>query len=197
LVDSVFLASSSREVFDELFDKILAISVPSLLAQQRLRRLAMENWYVEHGGQRLGPMSMEAVRQMAVSGQIAPADLVWCQGMSTWQRADTQSWFNSAIGSAPPPLPAPQWGNLFKGEAYVETEPPSLIGWSIAVLLCCCLPGGIVGLIYGTKAKTEYAKGNYSAAHSAYETGKNWLIGSSIAGVIINIIYIAVKASQQ
>jgi hypothetical protein len=82
------------------------------------------------------------------------------------------------------------------GEAYVESEPPSLVGWSIAVLLCCCLPGGIIGLAYGTKAKTEYAKGNYVEARSAYETGKKWLIGSVIASAITNIIYIAVKVSQ-
>src|SRR5580658_5298987 len=71
-------------------------------------------------------------------------------------------------------------------EAYLESEPPSLVGWSIAVLLCCCLPGGIIGLIYGTKAKTEYAKGNYAEARSAYETGKRWLIGSVIASAITN-----------
>jgi hypothetical protein len=158
----------------------------------------MENWFIEHGGQRLGPMTAEAARQMAASGQIAPADLVWCQGMPTWQRADAQSWYSIPIGIAPPPLPPQQMGGtLFKGlEAYGEAEPPSLIGWSIAVLLCCCLPGGIAGLIYGNKAKTEYARGNFSEARSAYETGKNWLIGSAIVGAIINIIYFAVKASQ-
>ena len=82
------------------------------------------------------------------------------------------------------------------GEGYVESEPPSLIGSSIAVLLCCCLPGGIIGLVYGTKAKTEYAKGNYAKARSAYQTGKRWLIGSVIVSAITNIIYIAVKVSQ-
>lgn len=158
----------------------------------------MDNWYWEQAGQKVGPMSQEAIRQMAASGKIAPTDLVWCQGMADWQRADMQSWY--AIATGPPlpealsPAPAQQWGNLFKGEAYVESPPPSLLGWSIFVLLCCCLPGGIIGIIYDSQAKSAFARGHYPEAHSAYETGKNWLIGSAIAGVVLSLILGAMRA---
>jgi len=156
----------------------------------------MDNWYVEQGGQRLGPMSLEAIRQMAASGRIAAGDLVWSEGMANWQRADTQPWFTG--GGAPlAPLTPSQAGGLFKGgEAFVQSEPPSLIVWSIVVLLCCCLVGGVAGLIYGTRSKTEFAKGNYQAAWAAYETGKNWLIWSAVVGAVINIIYVWAKLSH-
>ncbi len=161
----------------------------------------MDNWYLEQGGQKVGPMSLEAIQQMASAGKISPTDLVWCQGMANWQRADMQPWY--AIASGPPPLsgvlspaPAQKWGNLFKESAYNEPPPPSLIGWSIAVLLCCCLPGGVVGLVFHSKAQTEYARGNFDAARRAYDTGKNWLIGSAIVGFFFSIIYVWVKASS-
>lgn len=161
----------------------------------------MDNWYLEHGGQKVGPMSQEAIQQMASAGKIAPTDLVWCQGMANWQRADMQPWY--AIATGPPPVPgalspapASQWGNLFKGEAYVESPPPSLLGWSIAVLLCCCLPGGIVGLVYHSKAQTEFARGKFDDARSAYDTGKNWLIGSAIVGFVFTVIYVWFAASR-
>jgi hypothetical protein len=122
--------------------------------------------------------------------------------MPTWARADTQPWFSSAIGVIPPPppvapAPSPQWGTLFQTPGVPDgPEPANLLWWSIAVLLCCCLPGGIVGIIYGNRAKSEWARGEYSQARSTWEIGKNWLIGSSIAGLIINIIYFFVKIGQ-
>jgi len=154
---------------------------------------------VEQGGQRIGPINLEAVRQMAASGRISAGDLVWTEGMANWQRADTQPWFSG--GGAPPPQLAPMnpvdSGGLFKGgEAFVQSEPPSLLVWSIVVLLCCCIPGGIVGLIYGNRAKKEFAQGNPQAAWAAYETGKNWLIWSAIIGVVLNLIYFWAKSTH-
>jgi len=158
----------------------------------------MDNWYVEQGGQRIGPISLDAVRQMAASGRISAGDLVWSEGMANWQRADTQPWFTG--GGAPPqlaPMSSSEGGGLFKGgEAFVQSEPPSLIGWSVAVLLCCCIPGGVVGLIYGNRSKKEFAQGNYQAAWSTYETGKNWLIWSAVIGAVINLIYFWAKTSH-
>ena len=156
----------------------------------------MTSWYVQQGDQRLGPMTLDELKAKAASGQIAATDLVWGEGMATWEPASSQSWFQGPTSMAPLPPPNPQWGNLFRGEDYVESPPPSLIGWSIAVLLCCCLPGGIVGLIYGSRANSQFAKGNYAEARSAYETGKNWLIGSAIVSGIINIIYLISKTAH-
>lgn len=157
--------------------------------------VVMDNWYLEQGGQRLGPMSLEAVRQMAASGRIAAGDLVWTEGMANWQRADTQAWFTGGESQLAPM--SPSQGGLFRGgDPLVQAEPPSLVGWSIAVLLCCCLVGGVVGLIYSSRAKTEYAKGNYSAAWAEYETGKTWLIWSAVIGAVINLIYVWAKLSH-
>lgn len=168
----------------------------------------MNNWYVQKGGQRLGPMSLEAIQSMAATGQLAPTDYVWTDGMANWQPASTQSWFPGqpqmpAPYVQPPQHPygqqTPQFGQpgmQFGGQAPIA-EPPSLTGWAIAVLLLCCLPGGIVGLIYGNKAKTEWARGNFAAAQSAYNTGKMWLIISACLGLVITVIYIiAIAASN-
>ncbi|MFC5865103.1 CD225/dispanin family protein [Acidicapsa dinghuensis] len=162
----------------------------------------MNNWYVQKGGQRLGPMSFEAIQSMATTGQLAATDYVWTDGMANWQPASTQPWFPAQPQASVPFVPpqqyppygqqAPQFGQpgmQFGGQPPIA-EPPSLTGWAIAVLLLCCLPGGIVGLIYGNKAKTEWAKGNFAGAQSAYNTGKTWLIVSACLGLVITAIYI-------
>ena len=169
----------------------------------------MNNWYYAQGGQKIGPLTLEAIQRLAAEGKIAASDLVWSPGLSNWQRADSQPWFGGTTstsaptilppeGTAEPPAPAPgpQWGNLFKGEAYVPTAPPSLLGWSIAVILCCCLPGGIIGIVYDSKAKAAFAAGRHSDAQSYYEIGKNWLIGSAVAGVVLSILFTALRATR-
>jgi len=158
----------------------------------------MENWYLQKGQQRLGPMTLDAIKSMAAQGQVSPTDLVWADGMPSWQPASSQPWFYSA----PPPPPfsssglEPSGTPLYNQQQPYATQPPSLLGWSIAVLFCCCLPGGIFGIIQSNKVKSEWARGNYAAAQDAYNTGKNWLIGSAIAGVVINVIYLLVKMNH-
>ncbi len=44
-------------------------------------------WYIGRHGQQRGPFSAKALRRMAATGQLTPADLVWCQGMSAWKPA--------------------------------------------------------------------------------------------------------------
>jgi len=158
----------------------------------------MENWYLQKGDQRLGPMTLDALQSMVASGQVAPTDLVWANGMPTWQPASSQPWFYNAP-PPPPPFSSPSIqpsAPLFASQQPYAGEPPSLLGWSIAVLLCCCIPGGIVGIVYANKAKSEWARGNYVAAQAAYNTGKNWLIGSAIFGVVAYALSLLVRMNH-
>jgi hypothetical protein len=44
-------------------------------------------WYFARNGQQLGPVSLDALRQMIASAQLTASDLVWCEGMADWQPA--------------------------------------------------------------------------------------------------------------
>lgn len=47
-----------------------------------------ENWYYTQGDISVGPVSALDLKQLASSGQIAPTDLVWKEGMSAWAPAE-------------------------------------------------------------------------------------------------------------
>jgi hypothetical protein len=164
----------------------------------------MANWFLQQGEQRLGPMPLESLQNMTTNNQVAPSDLVWTDGMASWQTAGSQPWYANAnvpYTSAENYPQAPLQGFTQVGNGYGVTqppyaEPPNLLGWSIAVLLCCCLPGGIVGIIQSNKARSEWAKGNYAAAQSAYNTAKQTLIWSAVVGVILNVVYVILKSNH-
>jgi hypothetical protein len=44
-------------------------------------------WFYAKNNQQVGPVNYETLRQMLVSGQLQPADLVWRDGMATWEPA--------------------------------------------------------------------------------------------------------------
>ena len=58
------------------------------------------SWYYERGGESVGPVSEEEFSRLVAAGSIAPATLVWREGMANWQpHAELQT---PAAPSAPP-----------------------------------------------------------------------------------------------
>lgn len=59
------------------------------------------NWYYAKNGEKYGPISSPALKQLASDGQLSPTDLVWREDMKEWKRA------SSVTGLFPPPPPLP------------------------------------------------------------------------------------------
>lgn len=76
--------------------------------------------------------------------------------------------------------------------------PKTWLAESILVTLFCCLPLGIVGIVYASKVSSLYANGKYDEAqHASAEAGKWTKIGGiiGIIGLVISsIIYILLIA---
>ena len=65
-----------------------------------------DQWYYAHGGERLGPVSQEQLRELASSGQLQASDLVWQEGMADWTPAgEVGGLLPEAAAAGPPPVP--------------------------------------------------------------------------------------------
>jgi hypothetical protein len=60
-------------------------------------------WYLARDRQRTGPYSLDQLRHMAASGELAPEDMVWQEGAGQWVPADSVRGLFAAAGSAPRP----------------------------------------------------------------------------------------------
>jgi hypothetical protein len=65
-------------------------------------------WFYARDGQRFGPVSSEALRQMARDGLLQQDDLIWSEGMASWTPASAVKGLlpQALKGSVPPLLPA-------------------------------------------------------------------------------------------
>lgn len=68
-------------------------------------------------------------------------------------------------------------------------KPQSYLVWSILATLFCCLPFGIVAIVYASKVSNYWDAKNYGAAYKASSKAKLWCILSLIAGAVFMVLY--------
>ena len=68
--------------------------------------------------------------------------------------------------------------------ANAEPCPPTNLAWAVISTVLCCLPAGIVAIIYALKVTNKYREGDIEGAKRASETGAWWCIASIVLGII-------------
>ncbi len=66
----------------------------------------------------------------------------------------------------------------------VPACPPTNLVWAILATVLCCIPLGIVAIIYSNKVTRLYNAGDYAGAERASEVSAWWCIGTIIGGII-------------
>jgi interferon-induced transmembrane protein len=101
-------------------------------------------------------------------------------------------------GYAPPPQPPPQYGApppqapQPPGGAPPQTIPNYLVHSIVATL--CCLPTGIVGIVYASQVSSKQAMGDFAGAKKASDNARLWSIISLVAGAVFWILYFIIFA---
>ena len=73
----------------------------------------------------------------------------------------------------------------------IPVKPSNYLVLAILCTVCCCLPAGIVSIIYAAKVNEAYGRGEYDAAERASKNAKTWgIVGIAIGGFGL-IIYFA------
>lgn len=72
--------------------------------------------------------------------------------------------------------------------------PPSVPNYLVGAILstaCCCLPLGIVSIVYAAQVNTKLQVGDVNGAVESSAKAKNWMIASILSGLLISGIYFA------
>ncbi|MDO4574496.1 MAG: CD225/dispanin family protein [Planctomycetia bacterium] len=84
-----------------------------------------------------------------------------------------------------PPQPAPPV------PPQMPPSVPDYMIWAILETVLCCLPCGIMGLVYANKANTQAAMGNLAEALQAAKSAKTWLIVGIVGWALVIFLYLA------
>ena len=67
--------------------------------------------------------------------------------------------------------------------------PPTNLVWAILSLVLCCLPLGIVAVVYASRVHTLYNSGEYLKAKRASDRAAYWSLASAIVWLVLYPIY--------
>ena len=165
--------------------------------------------YIHANGSNMGPYSLEQLKDLGIS----PDTPVWYNGLPDWTPAGvapaTRELFfapspdkaivpaeppaeaqaTSASGESAPPVPGSQQGYNPQGYPYgpgQQGPPPSYLAWAIISTLCCCMPFGIVAIIYASKVNGLWLRGDVNGAYKASARAQTWTILAIVIGLLAN-----------
>ncbi len=67
-----------------LAGSLLELYPPGSIPAEVVKSPHDKSWFYQQDGQRVGPVPLSTLQLMASSGQLAPHELVWVEGMATW-----------------------------------------------------------------------------------------------------------------
>lgn len=74
-------------------------------------------------------------------------------------------------------------------------RPSSYLVWSVLATLFCCMPLGVVSIVYAAQVEGAYLSGDYERSCALSSKAKSWAIYSCVVGVAPILIYILLLAA--
>ncbi|MBD7955709.1 CD225/dispanin family protein [Stenotrophomonas sp. Sa5BUN4] len=66
---------------------------------------------------------------------------------------------------------------------------PNHLVWAILSTLFCCLPLGIVSIVFAAQVNGKVAAGDIAGAREASDKAKKFAMWAAIAGVVVMVLY--------
>ena len=113
-----------------------------------------------------------------------------------------------ASGESAPPIPSGQQGynpnqGYYGRQGYnpqgypygpgQQGPPPSYLAWAIISTLCCCIPFGVVAIVYASKVNSLWARGDMYGAQKASERAQLWTILAIVLGLLANFFVMMIN----
>lgn len=80
------------------------------------------------------------------------------------------------------------WGNTSSSSASADTTvepmPQTYLPWNVLATICCCIPAGIIGIIFSAKVSKKYNEGDMAGARKASEAAAWCLMIAIVLGLV-------------
>ncbi|GAB3582139.1 CD225/dispanin family protein [Calidifontibacter terrae] len=70
--------------------------------------------------------------------------------------------------------------------------PNNYLVWAILSTVLCCLPLGIVSVVFSTQVNSKWSLGDVQGAHESARKAKLWAIASAIVSLVVGVLYVGI-----
>lgn len=74
-------------------------------------------------------------------------------------------------------------------DAHFPERPDTYLVWAILATALCCLPLGVVSIVYAAQVSTLYDTGRYAEAQNASRNARRWAFWSAVTGGAAILVY--------
>ena len=136
-------------------------------------------------GQEYGPVSAEQLRQWITEGRVNNQTLVQAEGGAQWKPLAqfTEFAVPATGGTSPPPVSPPA------GTGQVQPQVSNYLVPAILTTICCCLPFGIVAIVFAAQVNAKLQAGDIQGAKQSSDKAKMWCLVALLCGVIFSVIW--------
>lgn len=96
----------------------------------------------------------------------------------------------------PPPPPPPAYAPPRSAAPATGAPVPNYLVPSILVTLCCCLPFGIVAIVYAAQVNSKLAAGDVAGAMASSRNARMWCIIAALVGVLFSVLWIVLAGGS-
>lgn len=173
-----------------------------------------EYWIIEDG-ESVGPFSLEDLK----SHDIAPTTKIWYRELEEWTKAEDTALADVLFPKATPPSfstdsfqqvnynPQPavshidetklrqayekglEEGKQLDKDTDIHQCPPTYLVWSVVATVLCCVPLGIVSIIYASNVTKYFHNGEYLKAKKASDKALYWTLANIIVWMVTYPIF--------
>ncbi|MBD5249760.1 MAG: DUF4339 domain-containing protein [Barnesiella sp.] len=163
-------------------------------------------YIIVDGDRHEGPMSYD---EIIVHPRFSPTAPVWRDGLADWAQAqlivDFADYFAAQqresafppVSHTNPPAGIPHYGynhtsatpgampEWWYADSRREQKMPSTyLAFAIIVTICCCIPTGIVAIIYSSKVSQAFYRGEFERAENLSNNALLWCLISLLLGLM-------------
>tara|TARA_B000000441_G_C21526725_1_gene223631 strand:- start:20 stop:508 length:489 start_codon:yes stop_codon:yes gene_type:complete len=150
--------------------------------------------FVGKNDEQYGPFPIEKVNESIANGEFSLDDLGWYEGLGEWKPLRN---IEGIVGATVVPAVV---SNPPNNSGVPAEQVPSNLVWGILSTLCCCLPLGIVSIVYASKVEGYVIAGDIEKAKENSKKAAMWAwisFGVSLVGGIIWFIIGAVSGGLE
>jgi len=136
-----------------------------------------KTYYLSIDGEKRGPYALEELKKIPITAKT----LVWIEERERWFNAEDLSELSSLL---PPKTEETTDSSVYR------IPPKTWFIESILVTIFCCMPFGVVGLVYAVQVRSMIEIGRLDLAENFSKQAKNWTIIGFFIGLCIVFLWV-------
>jgi len=133
-------------------------------------------------GKQYGPVDAEQIRRWLAEGRARPETLAQAEGSTDWKPLGQFTEFATTAPArvVPPPVPPSMVGY------QPRPDFPSYLVPAILSTIFCCIPFGIVAIVYAAQASSKLHAGDIAGARDSAAKAKAWCWAAFLTGLLFS-----------